>query len=258
MAVVGIDKFRQHFAGEEQRYALIGGAACSLIFEEVGLEFRATKDLDMVLCVEVVDGGFGEKLAKFLDEGGYQARQRGTGTREFFRFHQPTDKSYPAMLELFARHPGALELPETVHLSPIDVATEALSLSAILLDQDYYDALLASKRVVDGISVLDETLLIPFKAKAFVDLRANEGKGDDIKKHRLDVVRLTQLLAPDVLIEVSEKLKSDLVAYIAAVEQDGGLDPSSIGIRSSWEEIVDILRTSYGLGPVPVSTMGPL
>ncbi len=35
--VPGIDKFREHFAGQEENYALIGGAACSLIFEEVGV-----------------------------------------------------------------------------------------------------------------------------------------------------------------------------------------------------------------------------
>lgn len=247
MAVVGIEKFREYFAGEEQRYALIGGAACALIFEEVGIEFRATKDLDMVLCVEMVEGSFGEKFARFLDHGGYQARQHGTGKREFFRFHQPTDKSFPAMVELFARHPGVLVLPETVHLSRIDVETEALSLSAILLDQDYYDALIGSKRVVDGISVLDETLLIPFKARAFVDIREKGGKGDDIKKHKHDVVRLSQLLTPGKLIEVPAKLKADLVAYLDAVDQDGGLDTSSFGIRASWQDTAALLRSSYGL-----------
>ena len=49
--VIGIDKFRDHFAGYEDQYALIGGAACDLIFTDAGLEFRSTKDLDVVLCV---------------------------------------------------------------------------------------------------------------------------------------------------------------------------------------------------------------
>ena len=42
--VIGIDKFRDHFAGYEEQYALIGGAACDLIFTDAGLEFRSTKD----------------------------------------------------------------------------------------------------------------------------------------------------------------------------------------------------------------------
>lgn len=247
MAVVGIDKFRQYFDGEQERYALIGGAACSLIFDDAGLEFRATKDIDMVLCVEVVDGAFGEKFATFLADGGYQARERSTGEREFYRFHKPTDATFPTMIELFSRHPGALVLPESVRMSPIDVATEALSLSAILLDQDYHEALVAAKRVVDGISVLDETLLIPFKARAFVDLSATNGKGSDIKKHRLDVVRLSQLLTPGQLVVIPEKLKADLVAYIDAVNAEGGVDTRSVGIGTSWNEIVETLRTVYDL-----------
>jgi len=47
--IVGIDRFRQHFAGNEDHYAIIGGAACDLLFDRAGLEFRATKDIDMVL-----------------------------------------------------------------------------------------------------------------------------------------------------------------------------------------------------------------
>ncbi|WP_202799469.1 hypothetical protein [Mesorhizobium amorphae] len=50
--VTGVDRFRAHFAGHEHQYVLIGGAACELIMNEVGLDFRATKDLDIVLIVE--------------------------------------------------------------------------------------------------------------------------------------------------------------------------------------------------------------
>jgi hypothetical protein len=49
--VVGLDKFREHFAGHEEQYAVIGGSACFLVFEQAGLDFRATKDIDMVLIV---------------------------------------------------------------------------------------------------------------------------------------------------------------------------------------------------------------
>lgn len=74
--VAGIEKFREHFVGHEDQYAVIGGAACDLLFDSVGLPFRATKDIDMVLCVEVVDAAFGEAFKTFLDAGGYQARER--------------------------------------------------------------------------------------------------------------------------------------------------------------------------------------
>lgn len=50
----GIDKFRERFAGHEGEYVLIGGGACDLLFGEVGQDFRATKDLDLVLLVEAL------------------------------------------------------------------------------------------------------------------------------------------------------------------------------------------------------------
>ena len=67
--LTGIDKFREYFADYEDRYAIIGGAACDLLFGEAGLDFRATKDIDMVLCVEVVDIAFGKAFRAFLDAG---------------------------------------------------------------------------------------------------------------------------------------------------------------------------------------------
>ena len=43
--VTGIDRFRAHFEGYDSQYVLIGGAACELLMDSVGLDFRATKDL---------------------------------------------------------------------------------------------------------------------------------------------------------------------------------------------------------------------
>ena len=105
--VRGLKVFADHFADYQDSYALIGGAACDVLFGEAGLDFRATKDLDIVLCIEVVDAGFAERFQTFLDKGGYQTRQRSDGRREFYRFQKPTDEAYPAMLELFARKPEA-------------------------------------------------------------------------------------------------------------------------------------------------------
>ena len=65
--VKGLDRFREYFAGHEDGYALIGGAACDILFGEAGLPFRATKDFDIVLCVEVVSVEFGTVFS-LIDE----------------------------------------------------------------------------------------------------------------------------------------------------------------------------------------------
>lgn len=47
--------------------------------EEAGIHFRATKDLDIVLCAEVVDAAFIARFWEFVHAGGYQNRQKSTG-----------------------------------------------------------------------------------------------------------------------------------------------------------------------------------
>ena len=250
--VVGIDKFREYFAGHEDQYAIIGGAACDLLFDRVGLEFRATKDIDMVLCVEVVDAAFGETFKAFLEAGGYEARERSDGEREFYRFHQPMDESYPFMIELFARRPEALSLPEDAGLTPIPTEEDGISLSAILLEEGYYEALQGEKREVDGVTIIDETLLIPFKAHAFLDLRKRKEQGDkvdsrNIKKHRNDVFRLAQLLSEDADIEMPEPIQNDMRRFLDLMEADQNLNPKDFGVPLTREDGVAFLRSAYRL-----------
>ena len=51
--VRGLNKFREQFRDYGDQYVLIGGAACDLLMEEAGLDFRVTKNLDIVLSVEM-------------------------------------------------------------------------------------------------------------------------------------------------------------------------------------------------------------
>ena len=71
--VKGIDQFRAHFEDFNDRYVLIGGAACFLALNEAGLEFRATKDLDIVLSVEALDAEFVKAFWNFIERGKYQS-----------------------------------------------------------------------------------------------------------------------------------------------------------------------------------------
>ena len=57
--VRGLDLFRKHFDSYADQFILIGGTAATLAMEQAGLEFRATKDLDIVLHIEVLNPAFG-------------------------------------------------------------------------------------------------------------------------------------------------------------------------------------------------------
>jgi len=166
--VKGIDQFKAHFTGFADRYVLIGGAACYLAMEEAGLEFRATKDLDIVLSVETLDAEFVGAFWDFVKKGGYKNQQKSTGKRLFYRFYEPEDEVFPWMLELFSRIPDALILQDDVHLTPIPVDEGVSSLSAILLDEAYYDFIHDSKKVTGGFPVVPPECLVPLKAKAWL------------------------------------------------------------------------------------------
>ena len=60
--VRGLDTFKEFFRGFENQYVLIGGAACDILFSSNEGQFRATRDLDMVLIVEALTEEFGERL----------------------------------------------------------------------------------------------------------------------------------------------------------------------------------------------------
>ncbi len=74
--VRGLDLFRDRFRAFEGSFVLIGGAACEQWFAAEGLEFRATRDLDIVLIVEVLAPEAVRVLMRFIAEGGYEIRQR--------------------------------------------------------------------------------------------------------------------------------------------------------------------------------------
>ena len=126
------------------------------------------------------------------------------------------------------------------------------SLSAILLDPDYFKALQDGKRVENGVTILDESILIPFKARAYLDLtkRREDGddkvKGNDIKKHRNDVFRLSQLLSGNA-VEVSDPLRRDMRQFLRTIEEEGMLNPKDLKVNMTLEEAITFLRKTYEL-----------
>lgn len=136
--VTGLDRFRQHFSRYSDQYVLIGGTACTVIMQEAGLDFRATKDLDIVLYVEALHENFVRAFWQFVEEGLYENKQQSTSKEIFYRFSSPSQGDYPAMLELFSRAPDGIKLSKKGHLTSIPIDESTASLSAILLDDDYY------------------------------------------------------------------------------------------------------------------------
>ena len=126
--VRGINKFREYFAGYDGNYIIIGGTACDILEENAGQQPRATKDIDIILIVEVLTANFVKQFWKFIKAGQYETRQRGNGKHEYFRFLKPQTPEFPFQIEIFARKPDVLEIADDVLLTPVPVEEDLSSL----------------------------------------------------------------------------------------------------------------------------------
>lgn len=243
--VKGLDTFQKYFADYKEQYVLIGGAACDILFESNQINFRATRDLDMVLIVEALTLEFGEKFWKFIEEGRYRNKSTNGGKPQFYRFDKPEDDTFPKMIELFCRND--FELKNAAGITPIHIDDEISSLSAILLDDDYYKTLTNGIVIKSGLSVLRPEYIILFKAKAYLDLKMREDlygnvDSNDIKKHKKDILRISSELMLERVEDLPIKVNLDIHHFIESLEQEP-FDQNSLkryGLKN--EEVVNLLK----------------
>jgi len=246
--VRGIETFREFFRDFKDQYVLIGGSACDLLFNEAGIDFRATKDLDLVLIAEALTPEFGKRFWAFVQEGGYQNRSRSSDTPQYYRFDKPQNKNYPAMVELFSRTEMLLDNPSSV-TTPIHISDDISSLSAILLDEDYYQLLLNGKSSVSDIVVLKPEYLIAFKAKAFLDMKERREKedlppNDEMQKHLKDIVRLSVMLSGNEAPNLPSQIKADMATFINQYKQNP-YDPQQLHLPITTVEFLNVMRSVF-------------
>lgn len=253
--VRGLELFGRHFAAHTDQYVLIGGAAASLVMRQAELEFRATKDLDVVLLVEALTPAFGEAFWAFVVAGGYQQQEESLGNKpRLYRFQKPTDPAYPAMVELFSRNPAGFSLAAGSHLTPIPLDEGLASPSAILLDEASYAFIKGGCLVLDGLSCVGAERLVPLKARAWLDLSARKEQGEEIstaviRKHARDVFQLAGLFAPDTRVELPATLAESLAEFLERVSADEAYNPTAWGLRGPKAEWCHRLALTFGLVP---------
>lgn len=193
--VYGLEKFKEYFADYTNQYVFIGGTACDILMDELGVPFRATKDLDIVLIIEALDASFGDEFWQFIEDS-------------------------------------------------------IVSLSAILLNDVYYDSLLKSKITVDGYSVIEIETVILFKIKAWIDMKEKLENGEhidskNIKKHKNDIFRLLANVLPSSKVEIDKEIEKDINFFIKMIDQDRP-DLKNLGIRGvSFNEMIELLESIY-------------
>lgn len=152
------------------------------------------------------------------------------------------------MVELFCR--SDFELHEMNGITPIHIDDTVESLSAILLDDDYYNMLLKGKYIANGLSVLRPEYLILFKAKAYLDLKQRKENGEaidtnDIKKHKKDVLRITAELMLERITNLPVSIKTDIDTFIEVVENDPFDDNSLKNYGLKNQEVIEVLKRTF-------------
>ncbi|WP_421318376.1 hypothetical protein [Aeromonas veronii] len=188
-------------------YILIGGNACALNFKNIGADFRATVDLDIVLITESANDHFYEHLWNYILEHGYEGKvYKGDNTGgSAYRFIQPEENrmpNVPVQIELFSRKPEYFDavLAKKPHITPIKTGQGISNFSAILLDDNVYEFIRSSRTSLERISTVNLECLFGLKSVAWHNNQVlfDEKKINDkstVLKHPQDMVSIVGVIA---------------------------------------------------------------
>lgn len=223
--VIGLDKFREYFKDYPDSYIIIGGTACDLVIDAAGFTPRATTDIDIILIVEAMSKEFVQQFWQFVKDGKYKKREKNEEERKYYRFTEPETAGFPYQVELFSKVPDTLDIAEEAHLTPVPVDEGLSNLSAILMDDDYYQFTIANSQQEEEIRRANKEALICLKAKAYLENKRLKAEGKpirtkDIVKHKYDVFRLALLLAAADEITTAGAIYTDMKAFANDVKDD--------------------------------------
>lgn len=196
--VHGLNHFTERLSSYKDHYVLVGGVAADLLMSNIGGEFRPTKDLDIVVFMRP-DAAFLSALQAYIQEGEYENKAKSSGEAQYYRFNKPKKAEFPKQIELFSKKPEDLKLFEEQHIIPLKEATQEQQFSGILLEDEYYDLIKNHSKDGEHCKYIGAEAQIPLKARAFIEIRERKEKGfdvneRDIKKHRNDILQLSQAL----------------------------------------------------------------
>lgn len=254
--VIGLNTFREYFKDYTDSYIIIGGTACDLVIDAAGFTPRATNDIDIILVVQAMSAEFVEKFWQFIKDGNYKMRERNKEERKYYRFTKPATEGFPYTLELFSKTPDTLDLPEEVHLTPIPVDEGLSNLSAILMDEDYYQFTITNSEIENEVRRANKVALICLKAKAYLENKRLKAEGKairtrDVVKHKYDVFRLTLLLAEADRIETTGAINADMKAFIDDIKNDlptpDIFDVMEVGVPVNVPALFEQLKKNFNL-----------
>lgn len=242
----GIERIREFLGEFKTNYVIIGGTAVNLNLNRAALNERTTKDVDIIVICEALTSDYLARFWEMIRAGGYTPATvyvpDGTTRRVLYRFVNPTDSSFPDYIELFSRTIDDISVPENMHPIHINSEDEVSSISALLLNDDYYHYAVSHSIDFDGVQALNPPSLILLKAKAYVSNYRRKEAGEDVRqdnidKHKRDVYRMTLLMDDRPMEEpIIQSMKDDLNEFIRLV-RDNPIDTRAISKKMGAREV---------------------
>ncbi len=244
----GLDHFKEYFKDHIENFILVGGCASYLLLDEAGApRLRPTKDLDIVLIMRPSDN-FLNAMKDYVRDGGYEIQKGDQEEATFYRFQKPSNTNFPIMIELFATVESEFELFDGQHIIPIRTPEGIESLSAILLDDEYYSLIKKNAVEKDGINLLSPFALIPFKAKAYLEIKERKEDSKNWKKHRGDIINLAvAFLNEETKEKLTGKVRDHFLEFMKQFKNE--LSPEVIKgackQKIPSETIIDLLEETF-------------
>ena len=196
--------------------------------------------------MEALSSDFAAKFWEFVKTAGYRQRNKGTGNgecrHEYYRFKEPGNPDFPYQIELFSRNIGVVKFPDDANITPIPVDDDLSSLSAILMDDDYYNYTIEHSTLEEGVHIANIESLICLKCRAYLEMteRKNNGEQVDSKhivKHKKDVFRLVAML--EVSATLKQLTNTFRFFHTRQLNQDTTRCLQTLDVRRNHTETVD-------------------
>lgn len=244
---IGLSHFQNYCKDFDEHYVVVGGfATVMLLDEEFGSDHgKATYDIDLVILTNN-SIELSKKIKEYVKAGQYKIQIGEKDKYRYYRFTQPEIEDFAKEIELFASNENTLELENSQRIIPIDPEKGLYSLSAIMLDPEYFEMI---KNNIDKTGVAPSTntqATIMLKMSAFYDLKEHGDK--KWKKHRRDILKLSLLLTGEEKIELNGRMKQDFDSFLEHLTQE--LDQKSIrlfadGLPIIKEQVIEVLEKIF-------------
>ena len=243
---VGLSHFQNYCKDFEEYYVVVGGFATIMLLDnELDRHGKATFDIDLVLLT-TSSTAMSNRIKEYITEGEYEIQKGDKDQYHYYRFVKPKKENFAKEIELFASNENDIKLDNNQRIIPIDPEESLYSLSAIMLDPEYFNMIKNNINRNLQAPCTNTQATIMLKMSAFYDLKnRNDRKW---KKHRRDILKLVLLLTGEEEIKLVGRMTNDFNTFITHVEEELNQKMLSDIVNKlpvEKEQVIDVLKKVF-------------